>query len=80
MSKTIIRPDNHESCLTKAAELLQSSAAFLIITVKDDAIRIGASVSTSQHDEMISAGMMEFIKQRELEFARQKALNNNKIH
>lgn len=80
MSKTIYRPDTHAACVTQAVELIQQSEGFLIIAVTDDHIRIGASVSTSLQDEMIGAGMMEFINQRALEHDRQEAVANHAVH
>lgn len=80
MSKTIYRPDTHADCVTQALALIQQSDAFLIVTVAGDSIRLGASVSTSLQDEMIGAGMMEFLHHRELERERQAAVANNEIH
>lgn len=80
MSKTIYRPDSHEDCVTQALELIQQSDAFLIVTVAGDDMRLGASVSTSLQDEMIGAGMMEFLHYRELERERQEVAANQAIH
>lgn len=80
MSKTIYRPDSHEACVIQALKLIQQADAFLIVTVAGDDIRLGASVSTPLQDEMIGAGMMEFINHRQLEHERQATMANNEIH
>lgn len=80
MSKIINRPTNHEHCVTKALELLQQSEGFLIITLQADQIRIGASISNREHDEMIAQGFVEFVTQRNLGIERINAIATNAVH